>query len=245
MRNVVPPLKEGGRQMSDAASSSLGSPSTKRFVHRGLLIAPVFALLASCTGSAASTDRSTPTRSTPTPSSSVLRPGALDTHPFEFGTEKFRVPPEATPYPYTTPTPPPGPTPVDGTYLRILTLDDMDGLLPFRCLRCPPYFPNAGVSTLILHRGNYWLNHQLSGFRALGMYTVQRDRIRFFNDPWCPRDHGVYRWNDDSGELTFEAISGTCDYEKARANDLSMTPWDRIRPCIYRIEYLWPEPVAC
>jgi hypothetical protein len=246
MRNDVPPV-EGGRQMSDAASSSVGSQSTKGFVRRGLLIASVLALLASCTGSSASGDSaSTSTSSsTPTPSNGVLRPGALDTHPFEFGTERFRVPPEATPYAYTTPTPPPGPTPVDGTYLRILTLDDMDGLLPFRCLRCPPYFPNAGVSTLILHRGSYWLNHQLSGFRALGMYTVHGGRIRFFNDPWCPRDHGVYRWNDSGGELTFEAISGTCDYEKARANDLSMTSWDRIKPCIFRIEYLWPGPVAC
>jgi len=24
-----------------------------------------------------------------------------------------------------------------------------------------------------------------------------------------------------------------------------MTPWDRIKPCIFRIEYLWPGPVAC
>lgn len=30
----------------------------------------------------------------------------------------------------------------------------------------PPYFLNAGVSTLAFHRGNYWLNHQLSGFRV-------------------------------------------------------------------------------
>lgn len=230
------------------SQSSVDGPSTKGPVRAVLLIAGVLALLTSCTGSTPSTDRTAPTPTstpTPTPTSDLLRPGALDTHPFEFGTEKFRVPPEAQPYPYTTPTPPPGPTPVDGTYLRILTLDDMDGLLPFRCLRCPPYFPNAGVSTLILHRGDYWLNHQLSGFRALGMYTVHADRIRFFNDPWCPRDHGVYRWNEEGGELTFEAISGTCDFEKARANDLSMTPWDRIRPCIFRIEHLWPGPVAC
>jgi hypothetical protein len=205
-------------------------------------------LLSACTGQSQDLDRSTPTRTpmpTATPSTSVLRPGAHDTHPFEFGTEKFRVPPEAMPYPFTTPTPPPEPTPVDGTYLRILTLDKVDGLLPFRCLRCPPYFPNAGVSTLVLHRGNYWINHQLSDFRALGMYTTQGPRITFFNDPWCPQDRGVYRWNEAGGVLTFEAISGSCAYEKARADDLSMVPWTRIKPCIFRIEHLWPGPVAC
>lgn len=84
----------------------------------------------------------------------VQPPRDVGTSPIVHGTEKFRVPPEAMPYPYTTPTPPP--TPVDGTYLRILTLEDVDGLLPLGCLRCPPYSPNAGVSTLILHRGNYW-----------------------------------------------------------------------------------------
>jgi hypothetical protein len=97
----------------------------------------------------------------------------------------------------------------------------------------------------VLYRGNYWLNHQLSEFRALGMFTIDGHRITFFNDPWCPQDHGVYRWSYRDDALTFEAISGTCAYEKARANDLSKTPWTRIKPCVFRIEHLWPGPVAC
>lgn len=208
----------------------------------GLLLVLALVLLSACTRSSPRVEGSSPA---PPASSSPLRPGAHDTHPFEFGTKKFHVPPEAMPYPYTTPVPPAERSPLDGTYLRILTQEDVHGLLPFRCLRCPPYLPNAGVSTLILHRGSYWLNHQLSGFRALGMFTIDGDRIRFFNDPWCPQDHGVYRWSKTGGVLAFEAISGTCAYEKARANDLSLSPWTRIKPCIFRIEYLWPGPVAC
>jgi hypothetical protein len=231
--------------MTSANAADMGTRSTKTPSRRRPWVGAVLVLLAACTGSSPDTDRSTPTSMSPTPSSEIQAPRDLGTSPIVFGSEKFRVPPEAMPYPYTTPTPPPGPTPVDGTYLRILTLEDVDGLLPFRCLRCPPYFPNAGVSTLILHHGNYWLNHQLSGFRALGMFTIDGRRIRFFNDPWCPQDHGVYRWNDAGGILTFEAISGTCAYEKARAKDLSMVPWTRIKPCIFRIEYLWPGQVAC
>jgi hypothetical protein len=228
-----------------ASVADMVTSSTKTRSRRPPWVGAVLVLLAACTGSSPDTDRSTPTSMPPTPSTEIQPPRDLGTSPIVFGSDKFRVPPEAMPYPYTTPTPPPGSTPVDGTYLRILTLEDVDGLLPFRCLRCPPYFPNAGVSTLILHHGNYWLNHQLSGFRALGMFTIHGRRIRFFNDPWCPQDHGVYRWSDAGGLLTFEAISGACVYEKARAKDLSMVPWTRIKPCIFRIEYLWPGQVAC
>jgi hypothetical protein len=118
-------------------------------------------------------------------------------------------------------------------------------VLPFRCARCPPYLPNAGVSTLVLFQGNYWLNHQLSGFRALGMFTLRGDRITLFNDPWCPQDRGTYRWTLRGAVLTFEAISGACVYEGARAEDLSKVPWTRIKPCAYLIEHLWPGPLAC
>ena len=167
-------------------------------------------------------------------------------HPIDLNDiRKFEVPPEEMPYPFTTPTPPPERTQIDGTYMRILTLEDVGGLLPFRCLRCPPYFPNAGVSTIALSKGNYWINHQLSDFKALGMYTLNGNRITFFNDPWCPQDHGTYRWAVEDDELSFEPVSGTCGYEKARTDDLTTGRWFHIRPCIYRIAHLWPGPVAC
>lgn len=171
-------------------------------------------------------------------------PTRRTTHPL-FSDPVFTLEPRDEPYAYTTPTPPPDPTPIDGTYLRILTLEDVRGVLPFRCARCPPYLPNAGVSTLVLFQGNYWLNHQLSGFRALGMFTLRGDRITLFNDPWCPQDRGTYRWTLRGAVLTFEAISGTCVYEGARAEDLSKVPWTRIKPCAYLIEHLWPGPLAC
>jgi hypothetical protein len=179
---------------------------------------------------------------TPSPSDRSSRKG---TSPIFTPGNTFELAPEDTPYPYTTPVPPKTRTPLDGTYLRILTIEDVDGLLPFRCLRCPPFFLNAGVSTVVFHRGYYWLNHQLSGFRSLGMYTVERDRVTLFNDPWCPQDRGTYRWDVRAGELTFEPVSGTCDYEGARAKDLTKSPWTKIKPCIYLIEHLWPGPIAC
>lgn len=226
-------------------------------------IVVVLLMLAACTGSSAASSDPSPT--TPGPAAEAAQAASPSTkaedgsgggklfdsshadHPFGFNNiRKFEVPVEDMPYPYTTPTPPPEKTRIDGTYMRILTLEDMDGLLPFRCLRCPPYFPNAGVSTLAMSRGNYWVNHQLSGFRALGMYTVDGNEVTFFNDPWCPQDHGTYRWSvtgDD--ELVLDPVSSTCPYEKARADDFTTGHWIHIRPCIYRIELLWPGPVAC
>ena len=218
--------------------------------------ASVLLLLAACTtssaaGSAASpmpdatTGQGTQTTS-PEPKSGKVFDSSHAAHPYEFNNiNKFEVPAEDMPYPYTTPTPPTEKTAIDGTYMRILTLEDADGLLPFRCLRCPPYFPNAGVSTLAMSRGNYWVNHQLSGFRGLGMYTVDGNRVTFFNDPWCPQDHGTYRWSVRHDELLLEPVSSTCPYEKARTDDFTTGQWIHIRPCIYRIELLWPGPVAC
>jgi hypothetical protein len=237
---------------------------SKTLVPRGqhvrAAMASMLLLIAACTSSsAASPDPSPSTVSeggsttqapSPEPSSEVSNGKVFNSshaaHPYEFNNiNKFQVAPQDMPYPYTTPVPPDEKTPIDGTYMRILTLEDTDGLLPFRCLRCPPYFPNAGVSTLAMSKGNYWVNHQLSGFRALGMYTVEGNRVTFFNDPWCPQDHGTYRWAVEDDELLLEPTSSTCPYEKARTDDFTTGHWIHIRPCIYRIELLWPGPVAC
>jgi hypothetical protein len=206
--------------------------------------AAVLILLVTCTSEPQGTTSPAADASASAADSASPSPTRRTTHPL-FSDPVFTLEPRDEPYPYTTPTPPPDPTPIDGTYLRILTLEDVRGVLPFRCARCPPYLPNAGVSTLVLFQGNYWLNHQLSGFRALGMFTLRGDRITLFNDPWCPQDRGTYRWTVRGGVLTFEAISGACVYEGARADDLSKVPWTRINPCANLIEHLWPGPLAC
>jgi hypothetical protein len=224
--------------LSRAASGSWATGS------RCVAAAAALILLVTCTSEPGGAPSPAAEASASAAASASPSPTRRSTHPL-FSDPVFTLEPRDEPYPYTTPTPPPGPTPIDGTYLRILTLEDVHGLLPFRCARCPPYLPNAGVSTVVFFHGNYWLNHQLSGFRALGMFTLRGDRITFFNDPWCPQDRGTYRWTLRGGVLAFEAISGTCVYERARAEDLSKAPWTRINPCAYLIENLWPGPLAC
>jgi hypothetical protein len=140
------------------------------------------------------------------------------------------------------------PTVLDGTYLRVVTLERVGGVplgLPIKCQRCPPYLPTPGLNTLILYRGEYYLHHQMSDFHSVGHFLVSGDRIALFNDVHCPDDRAVYRWSRERGVLTFELIEDSCTYGVVRAKDLGLMPWVRVNPCTYKITNLWPAEVAC
>jgi hypothetical protein len=156
--------------------------------------------------------------------------------------------PTLLPYPFDSPTPPPEPTSIDGTYLRTLTLRELGGArkaLPFRCLRCPPFRITPGVNTLVLYRGAYYLHHQLSGFRTMGNFVVDGDRLTLFNDANCPQTTGVYAIDVTSHGVRFRVIDDECSFSNERALDLEYRPWTRVPACIRRIDGLWPAAVAC
>jgi hypothetical protein len=158
------------------------------------------------------------------------------------------LPPCLRPYPFTIPTPAPRPSELDGTYLRILTFKDTGGVvksLPIRCLRCIPFKVDPGVSTLVLYKGAYYVNHQLSGFTSLGNIAVAGDRATFFNDPNCPTTRGVYTWSLRGRSLTFRAVSDTCPFGTERARDLTFARWIQVDACVYRISGLWPAALGC
>ena len=82
--------------------------------------------------------------------------------------------------------------------MRVLTIEQMGGhrlAMPFHCLRCVPYSVDAGVQTLLLHEGRYFLEHQLNEFRALGHFVVRGGRIAFYNDANCSKIRGSYKWS--------------------------------------------------
>ena len=156
--------------------------------------------------------------------------------------------PSLMPYPFMSPTPPPDATPIDGTYLRTVDLDEVGGArigLPYRCFRCPPYRIDAGVSTLIFTKGAYYLHHHLSGFRTMGSFVIEGDRLTLFNDPNCPQTPGVYTFEHTAHGITLEAVRDGCPYTHERADDLEFHDWTRISPCFRRIRDLWPGEVAC
>jgi hypothetical protein len=160
---------------------------------------------------------------------------------------RLEIPPEMEPYDYR-PAPPREPTPVDGFYMRIFTLEEMGGPelgVPFHCLRCVPYSVDAGVQTLLLHEGRFYLEHQLNEFRALGHYVVEGGRIAFFNDVNCSRTRGTYAWELHRRRLRFDVIDDPCPYVDERSNDLTLAPWTRIDVCYSGIKDWYPVRVGC
>ena len=152
------------------------------------------------------------------------------------------VDPLLMPYPYLSPTLPPSTTTVlDGTYLRVLTLRDVGGArigLPFRCLRCPPYRVDAGVSTIMFWHGAWFLHHQMSDFKTQGSFVVDGDRVTLFNDPNCPQGEGVYRFEKTAHGLAFETIRDECPWSGERAIDLTRVQWTNVHVCVRCIKNL-------
>lgn len=156
--------------------------------------------------------------------------------------------PSQLPYPFTTPVPPETPTALDGAYLRIIRVEDLGApkvVLPIRCIRCIPFRLDAGVSTLILYRGRYFLHHHLSDFKALGFYEIEGDQVTFFNDPNCPTSRGVYRWSRTYSQLQLHVIHDPCPFDELRAIDLTERAWTPFNHCIARFIGLWPGELGC
>jgi hypothetical protein len=192
-------------------------------------------------GSAARPSSASPS---PTPAPVYVRVGGVPA----LLPDRVITDPTLLPYPFMSPTPASEPTSIDGTYLRTLTLEELGGArraLPFRCLRCPPYRITPGVNTLVLFHGAYYLHHQLSGFRTMGSFVVEGDRLTLFNDANCPQTQGVYEIEVTAHGIRFRAIDDECSFGNERALDLEYRPWTRVPACIRRIADLWPAAVAC
>jgi hypothetical protein len=117
--------------------------------------------------------------------------------------------------------------------------------LPFPCRRCSPYGRDPGVTTLIFFDGAYFLDHQMSGFRASGSYEVDGDRLRLFNDPNCSRVSGTYRWHAEGPRLRLEVVEDTCAFQGERPRDLTSEVWTRIPICRREVVHLWPGVLGC
>lgn len=166
----------------------------------------------------------------------------------ETGFDLSDLEPSELPYAYMTPIPPEEASPLDGAYVRITPLKGLGQpavALPIRCLRCIPFRVEAGVSTLTMYHGRYFLHHQLSGFRSLGFFEVDGPMVTFFNDPNCPMDRGVYRWAQEGTELALHVIDDPCPFDELRAQDLTASPWTLFNHCVSRFLGLWPGELGC
>lgn len=158
------------------------------------------------------------------------------------------LPATLRPYPYFTPTPAPVRTEIDGTYMLILTLEDLGGAnnaLPFPCRRCLPYGRDPGVVTLIFFEGAFFVDHQMSGFHGIGSYEVDGNRLTLFNDPNCSRTSGTYTWQREGASLSLKAVDDPCAFKGERARDLASDAWTKIPVCRREVQHLWPGILGC
>ena len=100
------------------------------------------------------------------------------------------------------------------------------------------------MQTLLFYEGRYFLERQINGFRALGHYDVQGDRLSLFNDVNCsgPRDLHL---GSQGGSLTLAVIDDPCPYVDERSHDLTLASWDAVNPCASGVAHWYPGRLGC
>ncbi len=127
---------------------------------------------------------------------------------------------QKTPYPHTAPLPPQRPTILDGFYTKF----DPRETPPVPCRRCPDYVPAGGIWKLNFDKGIYRIFHKFTGWRSIGSFVVDGNRVQLFNDPTCMEAVGTYIWAVDAGALNLQVIEDECAI-RMRAKNLTQLPW--------------------
>lgn len=146
------------------------------------------------------------------------------------------------PYPYTTPLPPPTPTVLDGIYAK---LEPSQGT-PVPCRRCADYLPTGGAWKLNLDKGVFRIFHQYSGWRSLGSFTIEGEKLFLFNDPACYDTVGTYTWTLVEGRLALQVVEDTCQVDR-RARNFSRATWSSCQPQSVEAAVTdhWSRPPGC
>jgi len=189
-----------------------------------------------------------------TPQTSSPMPAALNTSPIPTpsktstptviatSTDRWQALFGHTPVPWTTPLPPEEPTILDATYVKV----NPRPATPFPCKRCPDYALEGGLWKLSLDKGVFRILYTVNGWRSLGSYTVSEDQIYFFNDPYCNRETGIYKWRLEDGSLTLTEVEDPCSRGLRAANFIDQ-PWLSCRPpnTEAMITDHWQKPAGC
>ncbi len=126
----------------------------------------------------------------------------------------------ATPFPHGFPLPEPVQSPLDGTYAKL----DESPPQYWTCYRCADYRPMGGIWRLQFDRGVMRVFYQITNWKSIASFSVEGNKLRIFNDPFCPQDMGEYEWSLENGNLTLNAISDGCAFD-LRMENLAKQPW--------------------
>ena len=174
-------------------------------------------------------------------SGQALKPSAVDTA-IPAAAEIWSELLQKTPFPHTAPLPPPAPSVVDGTYTKV----DPQKTPPVPCRRCPDYVPEGGTWKLHLSEGVFRIFHEFSGWRSIGSFVVEENKVRLFNDPTCMEVTGSYLWALETGRLSLQVIKDECAIGM-RAKNLIKQPWRSCQPPTTEAGFSgrWEKPPGC
>ncbi|MGD9057878.1 MAG: hypothetical protein PVF38_17135 [Desulfobacterales bacterium] len=145
---------------------------------------------------------------------------------------------QKTPFPHTAPLPSQEPTVMDGTYTKL----DPKKTPPVPCRRCPDYVPEGGIWKLHLSKGVFRIFHEFTGWRSIGSFTVEANRVQLFNDPTCIEVTGTYTWTLKAGRLNWVVVQDECAIGM-RAKNLTQQPWLSCQPPSMKAN--WEKPPGC
>jgi hypothetical protein len=145
---------------------------------------------------------------------------------------------QKTPFPHTAPLPPQKRTVLDGTYTKF----DPKKTPAVACRRCPDYVPEGGIWKLHLNKGVFRIFHEFTGWRSIGSFVVEGNRVQLFNDPTCIEVTGMYTWTLEAGRLNWMVVQDECAIGM-RAKNLAQQPWLSCQPP--SMETNWQQPPGC
>ncbi len=149
---------------------------------------------------------------------------------------------QKTPFPHTAPLPARTHTTLDGTYTKF----DPKKTPPVPCRRCPDYVPQGGIWKLNLDKGIFRIFHESTGWRSIGSFVIDQNRVQVFNDPCCIAVKGFYRWTLDQGDLKLQVVEDKCAIGQ-RAKNLTQIPWQSCLPSSMEAGFSghWEKPAGC
>ena len=168
------------------------------------ILRTILILISICVTAACGSNRTSPEISTPTSTS----PGIWDSLL------------EATPYPHLLPLPKAVASPLDGTFAKV----DASPPQWWTCYRCADYRPMGGIWRMQFDKGVMRIFYEVTNWKSIASFTVEGDRLKIFNDPFCPQEVGEYEWSLDGGQLTLTAILDGCAFD-LRMENLGKEAW--------------------
>lgn len=126
----------------------------------------------------------------------------------------------STPYPHELPLPEAAASSIDGIYGKV----DLSPPQWWTCYRCADYRPAGGIWKMQFDKGVMRIYYEVTNWKSIASFTVSGNRLKIFNDPFCPHDIVEYEWKMENGKLALSVISDSCAFD-LRGENLSAQSW--------------------